>query len=235
MRTDFFYFWSISVANHHYVDTHNIFESSLDCMHCAARDVWELLSTPSVEGDADRESPAATLARLHRGHHEKVDKNAANPQQQQQQQQQDHCLFGQWSDQVQHPLVLMDGSHTSNSSVSYFTDIDIGGAVHPVIKGDQRSWSIAAASNLAKQTRDSLMHRLAELYPSYGFDVNKGYPVADHLKQLKKHGLSPVHRRSYKPCAALLAEAPEEVSRSKKTTQTKKSVKRRLKDTEQDK
>lgn len=115
----------------------------------------------------------------------------------------------------------MDGSHTSNSSVSYFTDIDIGGAVHPVIKGDQRSWSIAAASNLAKQTRDSLMHRLAELYPSYGFDVNKGYPVADHLKQLKKYGLSPVHRRSYKPCAALLAEAPEEVSRSKIDPDTK--------------
>ena len=68
-----------------------------------------------------------------------------------------------------------------------------------IIKGDQKSVSIAAGSILAKVTRDHIMYRLDELYPQYNFRQNKGYPTKDHLKALEEYGVLEVHRRSYKP------------------------------------
>lgn len=77
-------------------------------------------------------------------------------------------------------------------------------AKHPVldlVKGDQKSVSIAAASILAKVTRDRIMNELDLQYPGYGFAKHKGYPTAAHLKALKERGVLPVHRRSYRPVA----------------------------------
>ena len=77
-------------------------------------------------------------------------------------------------------------------------------AKHPVldlVKGDQKSISIAAASILAKVTRDRIMNELDLQYPGYGFAKHKGYPTAAHLKVLKERGVLPVHRRSYRPVA----------------------------------
>ena len=68
-----------------------------------------------------------------------------------------------------------------------------------VVKGDQLSFSIAAASILAKITRDKIMMSYHEMYPDYGFDQHKGYPTKMHLERLKQMGASPIHRRSYKP------------------------------------
>ncbi len=68
-----------------------------------------------------------------------------------------------------------------------------------IIKGDQKSVSIAAGSILAKVTRDHIMYRLDELYPQYNFRNNKGYPTKDHLKALEEFGVLEIHRRSYKP------------------------------------
>lgn len=68
-----------------------------------------------------------------------------------------------------------------------------------IIKGDQKSVSIAAGSILAKVTRDHIMYRLDELYPQYNFRSNKGYPTKDHLKALEEFGVLEIHRRSYKP------------------------------------
>ena len=68
-----------------------------------------------------------------------------------------------------------------------------------IIKGDQKSVSIAAGSILAKVTRDHIMYRLDELYPQYNFRRNKGYPTKDHLKALEEYGVLEIHRRSYKP------------------------------------
>ena len=66
-----------------------------------------------------------------------------------------------------------------------------------IIKGDAKSVSIAAASIVAKVTRDRIMKEYAKEYPQYGFDSNKGYGSADHIAALKKYGPCPIHRRSF--------------------------------------
>jgi ribonuclease HII len=69
----------------------------------------------------------------------------------------------------------------------------------PLIKGDARSVSIAAASILAKVERDGLMRSCDEQYPQYGLAANKGYGTAEHLAALRAHGPSPLHRYSFAP------------------------------------
>ncbi len=73
-----------------------------------------------------------------------------------------------------------------------------------VVKGDQKSTAIAAASVLAKVWRDELISSLAEQYPEYDLAKNKGYPTAKHLAALEAHGVSPLHRKSFAPCKKLL-------------------------------
>jgi len=67
----------------------------------------------------------------------------------------------------------------------------------PIIKGDAKSVSIAAASIVAKVTRDRLMVEYDAIYPEYGFASNKGYGSADHIAALKKYGKTPIHRDSF--------------------------------------
>lgn len=68
----------------------------------------------------------------------------------------------------------------------------------PLIKGETRSASIAAASIIAKVTRDRLMVALHQQFPCYNFQRNKGYPTKEHRQAVKEHGLSPHHRLSFK-------------------------------------
>ena len=74
---------------------------------------------------------------------------------------------------------------------------DFGLPVMTVVKGDSRSANIAAASVLAKVTRDLYMEELAEKYPEYGFEIHKGYGTKAHYAALTEHGASPVHRQSF--------------------------------------
>lgn len=67
----------------------------------------------------------------------------------------------------------------------------------PIIKGDKRCVSIAAASVAAKVTRDRIMDELHSIYPMYGFDKNRGYPTVFHREALAKHGPCPVHRMTF--------------------------------------
>lgn len=67
----------------------------------------------------------------------------------------------------------------------------------PIIKGDAKSVSIAAASIIAKVTRDRLMRQYDSVFPEYGFAQNKGYGAASHIEALKKYGPSPIHRKSF--------------------------------------
>lgn len=69
----------------------------------------------------------------------------------------------------------------------------------PIVQGDARSYSIAAASVLAKVTRDRLMVGYHECWPSYGFADHKGYGTAQHLAAIAAHGPCPIHRRSFAP------------------------------------
>jgi ribonuclease HII len=72
-------------------------------------------------------------------------------------------------------------------------------AQRPIIGGDRKSTAIAAASILAKVTRDRLMAELHALDPRYGFDRHKGYATREHLDAVGRFGYSPVHRRTFRP------------------------------------
>ena len=74
---------------------------------------------------------------------------------------------------------------------------DFGLPVMTVVKGDSRSANIAAASVLAKVTRDMYMEELAEKYPEYGFEIHKGYGTKAHYAALTQYGASPAHRQSF--------------------------------------
>jgi ribonuclease HII len=73
-----------------------------------------------------------------------------------------------------------------------------------IVKGDSKVAAISAASILAKTARDELMLKLHAQYPLYGFDGHKGYPTAAHIAALREHGVSDVHRRSFRPVRELL-------------------------------
>ncbi len=68
-----------------------------------------------------------------------------------------------------------------------------------IVRGDRLSYSIAAASNVAKVARDRMMREANEVYPGYSFDRNKGYGTAQHLAQLRERGPCQIHRRSFRP------------------------------------
>jgi ribonuclease HII len=78
-----------------------------------------------------------------------------------------------------------------------------------IVKGDAKVQAISAASILAKVHRDRLCVQLHEAYPEYGFDGHKGYPTADHLAALRRHGATPAHRRSFGPVKVALGLAPD--------------------------
>jgi len=75
-----------------------------------------------------------------------------------------------------------------------------------IIKGDARSYSIAAASVLAKVTRDRLMLGFHAQFPEYGFAEHKGYGTAKHLAAIEKHGACPIHRKTFAPLKAAATE-----------------------------
>ena len=81
---------------------------------------------------------------------------------------------------------------------------DLSYPVEAIVGGDGKIAAIAAASILAKTIRDAGMLDLHVTYPMYGFDRHMGYPTAVHLKALREHGVSPVHRRSFRPVAQLV-------------------------------
>ena len=92
-------------------------------------------------------------------------------------------------------FVLVDGNRKPNNW-KWKTEEIIG--------GDGKSLSIAAASIIAKVTRDKMLCELAKEYPMYGWDKNAGYGTAEHIKALKEFGITPYHRKSYAPIKALL-------------------------------
>ena len=82
--------------------------------------------------------------------------------------------------------------------VDALTNIDTCGVPYQsIIKGDAKSYSIAAASIIAKVTRDRIMREWDKVYPQYGFDKHKGYGTAAHISAIKENGLCPLHRLSF--------------------------------------
>jgi ribonuclease HII len=87
-------------------------------------------------------------------------------------------------------IILIDGPYKIPGLNKYLQK--------PVIKGDKLSASIACASIIAKVTRDRIMEELHRHYPQYDFITHKGYPTKRHKSLIKQHGLSPVHRLTFK-------------------------------------
>lgn len=82
---------------------------------------------------------------------------------------------------------IIDGNRAPNTGITEET----------VVKGDGKVISVAAASIIAKVSRDRFMMKIAELYPEYRFDKHKGYGTALHYEMIKKYGISPIHRRTF--------------------------------------
>jgi ribonuclease HII len=102
-----------------------------------------------------------------------------------------HCAMNEALDRLQpEPThVLVDGTWVGSMRFPQT----------PLVKGDERSYSIAAASVIAKVTRDRMMVAYHEEWPAYGFAEHKGYGTPQHLAALAEHGPCPIHRRSFAP------------------------------------
>lgn len=89
---------------------------------------------------------------------------------------------------VRPDLILVDAlEHIDTDGIPYDS----------IIKGDAKCYSIAAASIIAKVTRDRIMREWDEIYPQYGFSAHKGYGTAKHIAAIKEYGLCPIHRKSF--------------------------------------
>lgn len=84
--------------------------------------------------------------------------------------------------------ILIDGTELPDSPIPQ----------EKIIRGDSTCLCIAAASIIAKETRDTIMREYAQEYPHYGFDTHKGYGTATHIEALHRHGRCPIHRRSFR-------------------------------------
>ncbi len=98
-----------------------------------------------------------------------------------------HLALSQLAPSAEHALI--DGRRVRSMTIPHT----------PIIKGDCRSYSIAAASVLAKVTRDRVMRDFDALYPDYGFAEHKGYSTPQHLEAISRLGACPIHRRSFSP------------------------------------
>ncbi len=94
---------------------------------------------------------------------------------------------------VQPDILFVDGMELRDTKVP----------CKKIIKGDAKSYTIASASIIAKVTRDHLMDEYHEKYPHYLFHKNRGYGTKDHMAAIKKHGSTPIHRRSFEPIKSM--------------------------------
>lgn len=98
---------------------------------------------------------------------------------------------------IQPQQVLVDGLYCPQTGITS----------QAIVKGDSKVAAISAASILAKTARDELMLDLHKQYPQYGFSNHKGYPTAAHLAALREHGVSAVHRKSFRPVRDLISHS----------------------------
>ena len=91
-------------------------------------------------------------------------------------------------------LLLIDGNQRIHSQIPQI----------PIVKGDSLSYSIAAASIIAKVTRDEIMFKYDKLYPRYNFKKHQGYPTKQHIEAIKKYGILDIHRKTFNPIKTMI-------------------------------
>ncbi|MBM5782000.1 MAG: ribonuclease HII [Pelagibacterales bacterium] len=98
--------------------------------------------------------------------------------------------------QIKPETLLVDGNFKP------FNDNKI--EIISIVKGDQKSLSIAAASIIAKETRDEIMLKLSQEFPQYGWDKNSGYPTKSHILAIEKFGICKYHRKTFEPIKTII-------------------------------
>ncbi|RNF08939.1 putative ribonuclease HII [Trypanosoma conorhini] len=216
---NYLYLWAIGMANHAYIDMANIYVSSMRTMHRSCFAIWRMLNDTRFSLERAPRPKHCSIAQYLFSRYcvaapHDYQKRYVVPS---------HVELVRGAtdffdmEPVQPPLVLVDGHAAPEETLNFFTDIQTGGCVQPIIEGDKRSLTIAAASCLAKVARDDVMNYVSTLYPRYQFAENKGYPVECHMRAVQRYGVSSIHRKSYKPCAAAITK---QLKRKAKESQT---------------
>lgn len=101
-------------------------------------------------------------------------------------------------------LKICEKSKKASAAISDAMPMECVIPVYDMVKGDQKSISVAAASIIAKQLRDTMMKDYAIQYPNYGFEKHKGYGTKAHIEAIHQYGILPIHRKTYQPVKGMI-------------------------------
>ena len=221
--------WAVAIGDAARVDEVNILQATLECMRNAARGLMELeqfklgsmcivpasesgststdlMRTPADKNDSDNDKDVK-IAKVYPREKEYSSKihgcyivcgiNDANGK----------PMDINGNTNISDDLKSHDlDEETTRTTQSYYALVDgnrlpkeMPCDAEPIIKGDSKEYAIAAASILAKVTRDRLMHEYDALYPEFNLKQHKGYPTAAHMSKVREFGASPIHRRTFAP------------------------------------
>jgi ribonuclease HII len=168
--------WAVAIVDASTIDEINILQATLLGMRMAAQAV---LSFNDAESLRDEAAPCISIPGCYvvRGRTDDLGQPCSS------QSIRDHAT----SDQA---YALVDGNRVPTAMPC---------RAEAIVKGDSKEYSIAAASILAKVTRDRLMHSYSDLYPEYNLSQHKGYPTTSHVSAIRRHGPCPIHRRTFAP------------------------------------
>lgn len=176
--------WAVSVVDAARIDEINILQATMEGMRSASQAVLGLEPTPLVEkGEHEiRVAPCASVDE--KGCYVVCSHKIGKGRLARKDDAPDHHPVGE---QI---FALIDGNRLPR---------DMPCPSEAIVKGDGKEFCIAAASIIAKVTRDRLMHGYDKLYPEYNLKQHKGYPTAAHMKAVHEFGASPIHRRTFAP------------------------------------
>lgn len=176
--------WSIAIGDAGRIDEINILQATLECMRNATMGVINVPSTVQSDSSIGRREMEASstisgcyiVCGINDEHGKPIDLNDDVERVR-------RVTFAKY-------YALIDGNRCPK---------DMPCEAESMVKGDSREYAIAAASILAKVTRDRLMHEYDVLYPQYELKRHKGYPTSAHMASVRKFGASPIHRRTFAP------------------------------------